>query len=94
MVMIENIGDIIVQLIGCYWEIVDVCGSVQQVNGLVVVGYQLLLVLGQKFQYSFWVQIDMFQGSMKGCFFCVIEEVEIFYIEVFEFLLVDSVSLY
>ena len=91
---IENIGDITAQLVGRHWQITDTQGTVQQVDGLAVVGHQPLLAPGQKFQYTSWAQIATPQGSMSGRFLCVTEAAEVFYAEVPEFLLADTSTLH
>lgn len=93
-ITIENIGDITAQLIGRHWLITDAAGSIQQVDGLAVVGHQPLLAPGQKFQYSSWAQIATPQGTMQGRFLCVTEEADVFYTDVPEFLLADSSALH
>lgn len=93
-ITIENTGDITAQLIGRHWLITDAAGSIQQVDGLAVVGHQPLLAPGQKFQYSSWAQIATPQGTMQGRFLCVTEEADVFYTDVPEFLLADSSALH
>lgn len=93
-VTIANTGDVTAQLIGRHWHISDAQGTVQEVDGLAVVGHQPLLAPGQKFQYSSWAQIATQQGSMKGRFLCVTEAAEVFYTEVPEFMLADSATLH
>jgi ApaG protein len=93
-VSIENTGDVMAQLIGRHWEIVDANGQLQTVDGLAVVGHQPVLAPGQTFQYSSWAQIGTAQGTMRGRFLCVTEGCEIFHAEVAEFLLADSASLH
>ena len=91
---IENTGDITAQLVARHWQITDTQGTVQQVDGLAVVGHQPLLAPGQKFQYTSWAQIATPQGSMSGRFLCVSEAAEVFYAEVPEFLLADTSTLH
>ena len=91
---IENTGDITTQLVARHWQITDTQGTVQQVDGLAVIGHQPLLTPGQKFQYTSWVQIATPQGSMSGRFLCVSEAAEVFYADVPEFLLADTSTLH
>lgn len=93
-ITIENNGDITAQLVARHWHITDAQGTVQQVDGLAVIGHQPLLAPGQKFQYTSWAQIATPQGSMSGRFLCVTEAAEVFYTEVPEFLLADTSTLH
>jgi ApaG protein len=93
-ITIENSGDISAQVIGRHWQITDMRGHVQQVDGLAIVGHQPLLSPGQRYTYSSWAQLATPQGSMKGRFLCATEAAEVFYAEVPEFLLADSSSLH
>ena len=47
-VSIENTGDVLAQLIGRHWEIVDANGQLQTVDGLAVVGHQPVLAPGRR----------------------------------------------
>jgi ApaG protein len=93
-ITIENTGDITAQLIARHWHITDASGTVQEVQGLAVVGHQPLLQPGERFEYSSWAQIGTPQGSMSGRFLCITEAAEIFYADVHEFALADSASLH
>ena len=93
-VTIENTGSVPAQLVARHWWITDSAGSVQEVQGLGVVGHQPYLQPGQRFTYSSWASIATPQGSMKGRYLSVSENAEVFYAEVPEFLLSDAAQLH
>jgi ApaG protein len=86
-VTIVNSGDVTGQLIGRQWEIVDGQGHREQVRGLAVVGHQPLLKPGERFEYTSWTRIATPQGTMRGTYFCMTEDVQPFDAPVPEFML-------
>lgn len=93
-IMICNIGIVLVQLILCYWVIIDVDGDVQEVKGLGVVGYQLLLVLNQEFEYISGCVLMIVVGIMCGIYQMMVEDGIQFEVEILEFVLLMLCVLY
>lgn len=84
---IKNDGEIPFQLIAREWEITDSDGNVQKIKGLGVVGQQPLLKGGQAFEYTSWATIPTPVGTMKGKYFCISEDAEMFEVPIPEFAL-------
>ena len=84
---IKNDGEIPFQLIAREWVITDSDGNVQQIKGLGVVGQQPLLKGGQAFEYTIWATIPTPVGTMKGKYFCISEDAEMFEVPIPEFAL-------
>ncbi len=82
---IKNDGELAFQLIAREWIITDSEKNSQQIKGLGVVGQQPLLKSGQAFEYTSWSTIPTPTGSMKGTYFCISEEAEIFEVPIPEF---------
>jgi len=82
---IKNDGEIPFQLIAREWVITDSDGNVQKIKGLGVVGQQPLLKGGQAFEYTSWATIPTPVGTMKGKYFCISEDAEMFEVPIPEF---------
>ena len=93
-VTIRNTGDVTAQLIGRHWVITDARGHTDEVRGLAVVGHQPLLKPGEQFDYTSWTRIASPQGTMRGTFFCMTDEVQPFDAVVPEFGLTLASSLH
>ena len=93
-VTIRNSGKVTAQLIARRWQITDHRGTVQQVQGLALVGHQPLLKPGEQFEYTSWAQIGTPQGSMQGSFICITEDAQWFDTPVPEFALADTSALH
>jgi ApaG protein len=65
--------------------ITDSDGNVQQIKGLGVVGQQPLLKSGQAFEYTSWATIPTPVGAMKGTYFCISEDAQMFEVPIPEF---------
>jgi ApaG protein len=87
-ISIKNDGEIPFQLIARQWIIIDSDGNTQQIKGLGVVGQQPLLKGGQAFEYTSWATIPTPTGSMKGSYYCISEEAEMFEVPIPEFTLI------
>ena len=87
-ISIKNDGEIPFQLIARHWIIIDSDGNTQQIKGLGVVGQQPLLKGGQAFEYTSWATIPTPTGSMKGSYYCISEEAEMFEVPIPEFTLI------
>jgi ApaG protein len=87
-ISIKNDGEIPFQLIARQWIIVDSDGNAQEIKGLGVVGQQPLLKGGQAFEYTSWATIPTPTGSMKGSYYCISEDAEMFEVPIPEFALV------
>ena len=84
-VTIKNSGDVTAQLIGRHWIISDASGHVEEVRGLAVVGHQPILKPGESFEYTSWTRIATPNGSMRGTFLCMTEDVQPFDAPIAEF---------
>ncbi|OWS70615.1 Co2+/Mg2+ efflux protein ApaG [Polynucleobacter aenigmaticus] len=87
-VTIRNTGTASVQLIARHWFITDGDNDVQEVRGLGVVGQQPLLRAGEQFEYTSWATLPTPVGTMRGEYFCVTEEAQLFQAPIPEFALV------
>ncbi|MDO8715004.1 MAG: Co2+/Mg2+ efflux protein ApaG [Polynucleobacter sp.] len=87
-VTIRNTGAASVQLIARHWFITDGDNDVQEVRGLGVVGQQPLLRAGEQFEYTSWATLPTPVGTMRGEYFCVTEEAQLFQAPIPEFALV------
>ena len=87
-VTIRNTGTASVQLIARHWFIADGDNDVQEVRGLGVVGQQPLLRAGEQFEYTSWATLPTPVGTMRGEYFCVTEEAQLFQAPIPEFALV------
>ena len=87
-VTIRNTGTVSVQLIARHWFITDGDNDVQEVRGLGVVGQQPLLRAGEQFEYTSWATLPTPVGTMRGEYFCVTEEAQLFQAPIPEFALV------
>ena len=87
-ISIKNDGEIPFQLIARQWIIIDLDGNAQEIKGLGVVGQQPLLKGGQAFEYTSWATIPTPTGSMKGSYYCISEDAEMFEVPIPEFALV------
>ena len=84
-ISIKNDGEIPFQLIARQWIIIDLDGNAQEIKGLGVVGQQPLLKGGQAFEYTSWATIPTPTGSMKGSYYCISEDAEMFEVPIPEF---------
>ena len=73
-ITIANTGTMTAQLISRHWIITDGGGSVQEVQGLGVVGEQPLLKPGESFEYTSGTAISTPVGAMKGSYQMVAED--------------------
>jgi ApaG protein len=87
-ISIKNDGEIPFQLIARQWIIIDLDGNAQEIKGLGVVVQQPLLKGGQAFEYTSWATIPTPTGSMKGSYYCISEDAEMFEVPIPEFALV------
>ena len=87
-VTIKNTGTASIQLIARHWFITDGDNDVQEVRGLGVVGQQPLLRAGEQFEYTSWATLPTPVGTMRGEYFCVTEEAQLFQAPIPEFALV------
>jgi len=87
-VTIRNTGEASIQLIARHWFITDGDNDVQEVRGLGVVGQQPLLRSGEHFEYTSWATLPTPVGTMRGEYFCVTEDAQLFQAPIPEFALV------
>ena len=81
-VVIQNEGDVAVQLRSRYWKITDALGRVQEVRGPGVVGKTPLLRPGEMFEYNSGTSLSTSSGFMGGTYQMVSESGESFDIEI------------
>lgn len=93
-VTIRNSGDVTAQLIGRHWWITDADGHVEEVRGLAVVGHQPLLKPGESFEYTSWARLRTPQGTMRGHYLCMTEQLQPFEAPVPEFMLGERSALH
>ena len=67
-ITIRNEGTVTVQLLSRHWIITNGEGTVQEVRGPGVVGYQPTLKPGEEFQYTSGCPLDTPVGTMHGSF--------------------------
>ena len=67
-IIIENLGQEIVQLKTRYWRITDAFGRNQEVRGEGVVGEQPILRPGESFEYTSGAPLPTPSGIMVGCY--------------------------
>ena len=77
-ITIRNEGDEPVQLLSRHWIITNGEGSVDEVRGPGVVGYQPKLLPGQEFQYTSGCPLNTPVGTMHGSFQMVTDSGERF----------------
>ena len=77
-ITIRNEGQKTVQLMSRHWVITNGEGSVEEVRGPGVVGYQPTLKVGEEFQYTSGCPLDTPVGTMHGEFNMVFEGGEAF----------------
>jgi ApaG protein len=65
-VVVENEGMEAVQLVSRYWNITDVTGQVEEINGAGVVGEQPTLDPGESFEYTSGCPLSAPSGVMHG----------------------------
>jgi ApaG protein len=82
---IKNEGEVTFQLIAREWVITDSDGKVNQIKGLGVVGQQPLLKPGQAFEYTSWATIPTPVGTMRGTYYCISEDAQMFEVPIPEF---------
>lgn len=93
-VTIQNTGGVTGQLIGRHWIITDAIGSVDEVRGLGVIGHQPLLKPGESFEYTSGTRLATPHGTMRGTYFCMTEEAQLFEVPIEEFGLAVASSLH
>jgi ApaG protein len=84
-ITIRNTGKIAAQLISRHWLVADANDTVQEVNGLGVVGHQPLLKPGENFEYTSGTALATPTGSMRGEYFFVAEDGARFEVPIPEF---------
>jgi ApaG protein len=67
-IMIENIGEIAVQLLSRHWQITDSAGHTIEVKGEGVVGQTPTLQPGQSFEYTSGTPLGASSGIMVGTY--------------------------
>ncbi|MGF1561394.1 MAG: Co2+/Mg2+ efflux protein ApaG [Geminicoccaceae bacterium] len=67
-VMIENVGNGTVRLIGRHWQIIDAVGRQMEVHGDGVVGEQPILAPGESFEYTSGAPLAAPSGIMHGTY--------------------------
>lgn len=67
-ILIENLGEKIVQLISRHWVITDANGLTKEVKGPGVVGEQPVLIPGQIYEYTSGVSLTTQSGLMAGTY--------------------------
>jgi ApaG protein len=77
-IVIENLGQEIVQLLTRFWEITDANGQKQIVRGDGVVGEQPVLGPGDKFEYTSGAPLGTPSGFMAGSYGMATNEGEMF----------------
>ena len=87
-VTIRNIGPANIQLIARHWLITDGDNAVQEVRGLGIVGQQPLLRAGEQFEYTSRANLPTPAGTMRGEYFCITDEANLFQAPIPEFALV------
>lgn len=65
-IMIENVGEEIVQLMSRHWYIINSEGDQREVKGEGVVGKKPQLVPGKQFEYISGCPLDTEWGTMEG----------------------------
>jgi ApaG protein len=68
LILIENLGDDVVQLISRHWIIENAVGRSEEVRGPGVVGETPVLGPGESFQYRSFCPLDTPVGSMRGTY--------------------------
>jgi len=67
-VLIENLGDVVVQLLSRHWIIQDSNSDERHVEGDGVVGQQPILAPGESHQYTSWCPLKTDMGKMHGTY--------------------------
>lgn len=65
-VIIENLGNEIIQVLGRHWYIIDTAGLRQEVKGEGVVGEKPIIYPGQAYEYGSWCKLTAEAGKMWG----------------------------
>lgn len=73
-VIIENLGDREIKLLGRHWNIVNALGENREVKGLGVIGEQPLLHPGEIHEYDSWSPMNTEVGKMYGKFIMIYPE--------------------
>ena len=81
-ILMENQGDMPVQLISRYWHITDSSGCVQEVHGDGVVGEQPVLQPGETYRYTSGVPLRTSSGIMHGTYQMTSKEGREFQVEI------------
>lgn len=81
-IVIENLGDVTVQLKTRHWIITDATGQSHEVKGPGVVGEQPVLSPGERFEYTSGVPLSTPSGFMTGSYQMVTKNGEPFDIEI------------
>ncbi len=93
-ITIENQGDLAAQLMSRYWKITDANESVQEVEGLGVVGEQPTLLPGQRYEYTSGAVLETETGIMEGEYTMLDEHGEEFKAPIPSFALVRQSALH
>ncbi|HKD42115.1 MAG TPA: Co2+/Mg2+ efflux protein ApaG [Myxococcaceae bacterium] len=83
-VEIANVGSEAAQLRSRHWVITDANARVEEVRGLGVVGKQPRLAPGEKFEYTSWAMLRTPFGTMRGSYFMVRPNGQVFEVKVAE----------
>ncbi len=83
-VEIANVGAEPAQLRSRHWVITDANARVEEVRGLGVVGKQPRLAPGEKFEYTSWAMLRTPFGTMRGSYFMVRPNGQVFEAKVAE----------
>ena len=67
-IRIENQGARPVQLLSRAWEVINATGERRHVEGEGVVGQQPVILPGDQYEYTSWVQFETPIGAMRGSY--------------------------
>ncbi|WP_137389101.1 Co2+/Mg2+ efflux protein ApaG [Rhodoligotrophos defluvii] len=81
-IVIENLGQEVVQLMTRYWKITDALGRHQEVRGEGVVGEQPVLHPGERFEYTSGAPLPTPSGIMVGSYQMETSSGEMFNVEI------------
>lgn len=89
-VTIRNEGADTVQLLTRHWIITDGSGRVEEVRGPGVVGEQPVLAPGESFEYTSGCPLAVDVGKMEGSYQMVLEDGEMFDVDIAPFTLCEA----
>lgn len=67
-IRVQNDSGRSIQLLSRAWEVIDATGGRRFVEGEGVVGQQPLILPGQSYEYTSWVQFETPLGAMRGSY--------------------------